>query len=324
MLRVTLIVAVIVTTQVMAQPLPEGVGLAKAHPGDRGIGDDPAVLFAEDFERGDLQDIAKRWGEMSNKGGDVMALAADSAPGSGGKRAIQMTASLDHNTGGHLYTTFDGVDQVFARFYVKFPQDAGYVHHFVHLGGYRPATRWPQGGAGEKPRGDERVTVGIEPFGRNGKVQAPGDWNFYTYWHEMKKSADGKYWGNSIWPVQPQAAPRGRWQCVEVMMKLNTPGQRDGRLALWLDGKLIMDVHRGVQRGKWTGMGFDLLGDETGEAFEGFDFRTDERLKLNFFWLLYYVTDTAVRRHHEPEGRRHVVWFDHVVVATRYVGPIAE
>jgi hypothetical protein len=146
----------------------------------------------------------------------------------------------------------------------------------------------------------------------------------------MKKSGDGKYWGNSIWPVTRQAAPRGRWQCVEVMMKLNTPapapapGRRDGQLALWLDGKLIMDVHQGVKRGKWTGMGFDLLGDTSGgEAFEGFDFRTDERLKINFFWLLYYVTDTAVKRHHEPAGRRHVVWFDNIVVARRYVGPIA-
>lgn len=310
--------------QVLGQPLPEGFGLAKEHAGDRGIGRDPAVLFAEDFETGDVKAIAKRWGEMSNKGGDAVSLADDSAPGSGGKRAIQMTATLNHNTGGHLYTTFDGVDQMFARFYVKFPEDAGYVHHFVHLGGYRPATRWPQGGAGERPRGDERVTAGIEPFGRNGKVDAPGDWNFYAYWHEMKKSADGKYWGNSIWPVQQQAAPRGRWQCVEVMMKLNTPGQRDGRMALWLDGKLVMDVHQGVKRGRWTGMGFDLLGDAAGggEAFEGFDFRTDERLKLNFFWLLYYVTDRAVQRHHEPAGRRHVVWFDNVVVARRYVGPI--
>ena len=72
------------------------------------------------------------------------------------------------------------------RFYVKFPDPAGYVHHFVHLGGYDPSTRWPQGGAGERPRGDERVTVGIEPFGRNGTRPPPGEWNFYAYWHEMK------------------------------------------------------------------------------------------------------------------------------------------
>src|SRR5690606_11429644 len=111
------------------------------------------------------------------------------------------------------------VDRVFARFYVKFPEDAGYVHHFVHLGGYHPSTPYPQGGAGSRPEGHERMTVGIEPFGQNGRVPPPGLWNFYAYWPEMKISADNRYWGNSIKPTEPPVVPQDRWQCVEVMMQ---------------------------------------------------------------------------------------------------------
>lgn len=170
------------------------------------------------------------------------------------------------------------MDAAFARFYVKFAPEADYIHHFVHLGGYNPPTPYPQGGAGERPRGDERVTVGIEPHGDYGRYPPPGIWSLYVYWHEMKISADGRYWGNGLRPAQPALVPRHRWQCVEVMLKLNsTPAQPDGELALWLDGKLVTHFVKGVPRGRWTGMGFTLV-EQGGEPFEGFRWRTSNEL----------------------------------------------
>ena len=60
-----------------------------------------------------------------------------------------------------------------------------------------------------------------------------------------------------------------------------------------------------------------------GEPFEGFRWRTSPDLKLNFLWLLHYVTEGSYRQNRvedaDPVNR---VWFDDVVVATRYVGPI--
>jgi hypothetical protein len=309
--------------QMRAGRLPEGFGLAGKYPGDRGIESDPNVLFSENFEEGTLQDLAQRWSNVSNKGGKVLAFSDDVPPASSGKRSIQMTATLRENTGGHLYVRFRGVDTAFARFYVKFPEDAGYIHHFVHLGGYNPPTPWPQGGAGERPKGDDRVTVGIEPSGRGGRYPPPGIWNFYVYWHEMKISADGRYWGNSLTPTRPVLVPRGRWQCVEVMLKMNSaPDKSDGELALWLDGKLVAHFVKGVRRSRWTGMGFSLVGRD-GEPFEGFRWRTNEDLKINFFWLLHYVTEGAIRRNrvaNPPSTNR--VWFDDIVISTTYVGPI--
>jgi hypothetical protein len=139
----------------------------------------------------------------------------------------------------------------------------------------------------------------------------------------MKISADGKYWGNSILPEVPPRAPRNRWQCVEEMLKLNSaPDKADGELALWLDGRSVMDVRQGTPRALWSGMGFHVLKDG-GEPFEGFHFRTRNDLKINFFWLLHYVTESTLQQNHvaasNPMDR---VWFANIVVGTEYIGPI--
>ena len=307
-----------------APRLPEGPGLAARYPGDEGIARAKEVLFAEDFEGDSVAAIVKRWTEAKNPNQQGFRLVSDVPPGSPGRHALEITAHPARDTGGHLYKRLPReVDAAFARFYVKFPEPAGYIHHFVHFGGYRPATNWPQGGASERPRGDERITVGIEPFGEDGRVPPPGTWNFYTYWHEMKRSADGRYWGNGLQPVKPQQTPAGRWQCVEMMIKLNSaPDRWDGDLALWLDGKLVAHFYPGVPRDKWTGMGFRLLG-EGGTPFEGFNWRTSTDLKINFFWLLDYVTPEALRRNKVTDiDKDNRVMFDHVVVATEYIGPV--
>src|SRR5262249_35389909 len=157
-------------------------GIAARYPADAGIDRDPQVLFAENFETGSIEEMGKRWGEISNKEGKVMAFSSDVPAASGGKRSLQVTAMLGENNRGHLYSRLPReVEKVFARFYVKFASDASYLHHFVTLGGYYPSTAWPQGGAGDRPRGDERFTVGIEPYGAYGRYAAPGAWNFYAY-----------------------------------------------------------------------------------------------------------------------------------------------
>lgn len=301
----------------------EGWGLSANYPGDVGIAADEKVIFAEDFEKGNFPELSERWSSVSNQGGKVLALVADGPPAAEGRQCIQMTATLGENTGGSLHRRLiQEVQRAFFRFYVKFDPNASYIHHLVHVGGYCPSTPYPQGHAGERPNGDDRFTVGIEPSGNYGWFPAPGAWRFYAYWQEMKKSSDGKYWGQSLLPIKPAIAPRDRWQCVEVMLKLNSrPELADGELALWLDGKLIAHFAPGVRRSRWTGMGFSIV-PKGGEVFEGFRWRNSDDLKINFFWLLHYVTENASRqnrvKHPNPINR---VWFDNIVVATEYVGP---
>lgn len=306
--------------------LPQGAGFAAKFKGDRGIAKDARVLLAEDFEAGEIADLGKRWSEVSNKDGKVLAWSDDRPAASAGKRSLGMTATLGENTGGHLYAQLPrGVERAFARFYVKFAKDAGYEHHFVSMGGCNPPLSWPNPKAGERPQGDDRLSVGIEPLGDYGRAAPPGVWNFYCYWHEMKVSADGRHWGNCLRPVADQPVPRDRWQCVEFMIGLNSePAKSDGDLALWLDGKLAARFAKGAPRGEWTGMGLRLL-EKGGEPFEGLRWRTKKDLLLNYFWLLHYVTEhSAKQARGAPQNPVSRVLFDDVVVATEYVGPIGE
>jgi len=261
-------------------------GLASLYPGDEGIENDPRVLFVDDFETGTTEDIGARWGSISKK--ENITLSQDIHSNSPGNKSIHISKN------GHIFTHTKGVDTIFARFYVKFHEKTGYVHHFVHIVADRTPTPWPKGGAGETPPGDAKFSTGIEPTGSWGKYPPPGIWNFYTYWHEMKTK-----WGSVFIGKEEQIEP-GRWYCVEVMLKSNSsPDKADGEQVFWVDGELY---------GRFT----------------GFRWRTTDKLKINSFWLLFYNTDQPARHNKDPhpESRVMEVWFDDIVIATEYIGPI--
>ena len=254
-----LLICLGIQSQVSASdPLPEGLGLSGGFPGDRGIANHAAVLLVEDFENAALTDLKGRWNEVENKDGKVLELVSGKPEASAGKQCLQVTATLGENTGGHLFKRIDPIqERVFARFYVKFAEDAPYLHHFSGLGGYNPPTNWPQGSAGKHAAGDTRFSARIEPNGYYGTLPAPGAWMFYTYWHDMKQSGDGGFWGNGLWPIGKPGPPRGQWQCVEMMLTCNEVGQSDGELALWLDGKPTTRIGPGTKTGKWSRVWFD-------------------------------------------------------------------
>lgn len=261
-------------------------GLASLYPGDEGIEHDPRILFVDDFETGTPEEIGARWGSISKK--ENFKLSDCLHAGSPGTQSIHISKN------GHLFTHTKGVDTMYARFYVKFHERTGYVHHFVHLVADRTPTPWPKGGAGETPPGDAKFSTGIEPTGKWGRYPPPGIWNFYTYWHEMKTK-----WGSVFIGKEEQIQP-GRWYCVEVMLKANSsPDKTDGEQAFWVDGELY---------GRFT----------------GFRWRTTDKLKINSFWLLFYNTDQPARHNKDPhpESRVMEVWFDDIVIATEYIGPV--
>ncbi|MBN1123427.1 MAG: hypothetical protein JXA82_00370 [Sedimentisphaerales bacterium] len=267
--------------------LPQGQGLAAQYPDDKGIRQDPRILFVEDFEQGSPAEIAKRWGQIYKP--ENVSLSENIHSRSPGSRSARIKDN------GHLFTHPKGVDTLFARFYVKFHEKTGYIHHFVHIVADADPKPWPKGGAGETPAGDMKFSTGIEPTGNWGKFPPPGVWNFYTYWHEMKTKWGTVYMGKET-PIEP-----GRWYCVEVMLKANsTPDTHDGEQAFWVDGELY---------GHWG----------------GFNWRTTDDLKINSFWLLYYNTDQPARHNKDPhpESRIMEVWFDDIVLATEYIGPVA-
>ena len=311
-----------------AQALPEGdQGLAAKYPGDVGLASDPQVIFAESFENS-LEEVLSRW--ESAKGEERFEIDGDTPESSSGETSLLITHVGGTGDGGYLDRRFDtGYDKLHYRFYVKFDERCAPIHHFFHVGGYAPSTAWPQGGAGQRPRGVERFSTGVEPFGDEWR------WDCYSYWMEMRGSPPrGQCWGNSFVRDPQFKVNQGEWQCLELMMKLNQVGQSDGEMALWLDGRLVTHLGPGFPRGKWD---FDKFlkgegglsqrwNDENGKVeaseveaggapFEGFRWRDSEDLQLNFLWLLCYITKA-------PDGHISHIRFDDIVVAQDYIGPI--
>ncbi len=274
--------------------LSSGRGIAAAFPGDAGLKEDADVIFADNFESGNLGD---GWDETSNKQGKVLTLVTPGTDARFGKRCLRVEAHLGQDTGGGLTKWFAPADTVFIRFYTRFDAACDYVHHFVTLRankGLHGGDKWSGfGGAGIKPEGSERFSTAIEPWGNWGRWPAPGRWNFYSYWHEMASSKDGKFWGNTFSVPTAPLIPKERWICVEFMLKHNTPGQPDGEQAFWIDGAL---------QGHWKGI----------------NWRKTAQLRANALTLESYVTDMWTKH---PVN---VVFFDNVVIARRYIGPTTE
>jgi len=272
------------------------------------FGQESGIVFQEDFEAASVQEMISKWDEAKNSAN--MSFSGDVPEGSSGSQSLMMTYIPGQNTGGHLYKMFpEGFDSLYARFYVKFEANHSKVHHFVHMGGYNPPTAWPQGGAGVRPAGNERFTTGIEPIGDR------WSWDFYTYWMHMRGYADPNYfWGNIFHPDPPAPISRGEWICIELMMKVNDPvDSYNGEQAFWVNGEKMHHLGEGFPNGYWVWDKFYPHPDSL--AFEGFQWRNDENLKLNFFWLLYYMTDGIV-------GQTDQVFFDDIVISTEYIGPL--
>ncbi len=270
--------------------LPQGPGLAARFKADSGIRAHSAVVFADDFEKGEL---GARWDEQSPAKDKALSFA----PSGGdvcGQRCLKVEARLGGNHGGGLTKWFEPAERIFVRFYVRFDSGCDYVHHFVTLRankGLRGGDKWSGfGGAGLRPAGDERFSTALEPWGNWARWSAPGKWNFYSYWHEMRASPDGKYWGNSFLPEPQDVITKDRWICAEFMLKQNTPGQPDGEQAFWIDGRLL---------GHWRGI----------------NWRKTESLKANALTLESYVTDRWTK------NTTNTVYFDNLVIAREYIGP---
>ena len=312
------------------QNLANLTGIAAKYPADQGIENDSCVVFLEDFELDDLDRLQQRWEMVRNP--EIMALHHDVPQDSAGKRSLRMTQMADQGTGGDLYRRLDnGHERLFTRMYVKFARDCEQVHHFgTCVGGNHPSTPWPSVRAGRPTDGDKAFWVGIEPFGKRWQ------WDYYTYWCDMRGSPPrGQTWGNSFIHNDQLKVRLGEWTCVEVMVQMNDLGQTNGEMALWLDGKLVSHLGKGFPRGKWI---FDKFypgqsGDSVrwnhanndrehfttapgGDPFEGFRFRTAKPLNINFLWLYVYITQGT-------RGHANRIWFDDVIVATDYIGPLS-
>ena len=123
---------------------------------------------------------------------------------------------------------------------------------------------------------DDNPLAGLQPIGT------------YCYHTDQK----GTYGDTSVWQIGYRGfLAKNRWYCIEQHVKLNKPGDKNGAIRAWVDGRL---------------------------AFEKTDlrFRQVDRLKIEQVWMNVYHGGT------KPSPYDQHVFIDNVVIARKYIGPM--
>ncbi len=297
--------------------------ISNLYPNDTGIEADPRIVYVEKFDD-TMAGILSRYSDIKNSAG--MSLDSDVPPGSQGPNSLKMTSITGGvNNGGHLFRRFSpGFDSiVYVRYYVKYPSESkGYFHHEgVWFGGYNPSTSWPSPKAGTCGMGSSRLSISFEPVWQNAN---PTGMDTYIYWGDMKSFNGTTCYGNTM--VTQGATGFGQspdvnypkvafdeWMCIEIMIKLNNPvSEYNGEMAVWVDGEQVGHWGPGFPNGHWNKDKWYNNPDDP--PFEGFRWRTDEKLNINWLWIEFY--------HDDPKAPSSYIKFDHLVMATEYIGPI--
>lgn len=327
--------------------IPQGHwGLASNYTNDVGIESDPSVLLYEDFETRTIGTLTTYWSSIRNDN-DALTISSVVPPQSPGTKSLQITAKRGLNTGGAVAKAFSSTyDELYTRFYVKFAYDYGFNHHFCKLGTIMG------GGAGQLPV--NKFWTGLEPttqlshYYPSTEYPPPGFWHFYTYWPHMKswQTPEGEpdgvnpnpYYGNDFSPRVPTFTPRDEWICVEYMIRVNSdptdPENCDGVQRFWINGELIGNWAPGTPIGYWYRATFRLdPADPRSGPFEGYRWRDEAWVKLQYFKVENYVSPEVFQTSEDYKianpgfvinDQEATCWFDHIVVATSYIGPIQQ
>ena len=290
--------------------LPEGnAGIAARYPGDKGIDKAPAVLFADDFERcSSVADLRRKWDVLTHEANLGIAEGAGNKRGRGKSLLMTIPKQDAPLATGVAKLLADTRDVLFLRWYVKFDGGWSVPSGSVHNGASISSKYYDRGRATPGIRADGRNKFLVNFENENSTGEAPGQMNVYVYWPEQ-----GDRWGDHFFPsgkvlpfsykrsgeatfgeqfeARPDYSPKlDRWYCYEYMVKANAPDKRDGRIALWVDGKLIAD-------------------------FPNLRLRDVGDLEIDRFGLGLYIAKNTKRANRK--------WHDDVVAATSYIGPMA-
>src|SRR5262249_34413412 len=158
---------------------------------------------------------------------------------------------------------------------------------------------------GVPANGTNKFLASFEDFRFQSSTVSPGDLNIYIYWPEQYSNYGDHFFPSgtvlpnsyirsgaatfgSTFVARPGIIPElDRWYCFEFMVKANTVGQRDGRIACWLDGVLIAD-------------------------FPNLRLRDIDTLKIDRVSLDLHIGSNTIRANKK--------WYDDAVVATSYIG----
>ncbi len=219
----------------------------------------PEWIWCDDFESNSA--LETNYFDVNRSAG--MSVATDQPYG--GTGALKMTYQAGVEEAGNvklgfgrsampskLQTTRD-FNEIYWRFYTKTSSN--------WVGNARKVTRatvftssnWTQAAIGhlweDTPSG---LSVGVEPAsGVSGSTVLTTQYNDLAHFSWLGKQ-------NATTPIY-STDNRNRWFCIELHMKLNTPGASDGLLSVSIDGKQEAQATNLNFRGSYTGYGINSV-----------------------------------------------------------------
>jgi len=284
--------------------------LADRYPNDAGIGDDPDVIFVDDFESwDDSTPPAGAWDNVSSGGTRRVSIIPGQVIGNGpGKHVLELACwqeaqkSASAGLSKHLGNYSDaeeglglGYEEVYVRYYQKFDKNytPGVSNHGSLLGGRdltHPNARWVGMADTRDVAAQGYYSACLQPYGGRGKK--PFHWGFYSY-HADKPGR----WGDYFEPVKVAPIQVGRWYCLEWHLKLNSvqPLKADAVEELWVDGELSIRKT-------------DLR------------YRKVPQLKITFFSLGTYYHPGLPQEYTSRNPIK--LQYDNLVIARKPIGPV--
>jgi len=247
------------------------------------------ILLYEDFEAPRYRD---QWPTYWNEPVGAGTVSSPSKHVFAGKRSayLEVPKGSHESLGEGEYVPRIPIDDMaYVRTYLRLADDfsmgsANQLKLLSIKGGAKPENAY--GGAGTRPTGRDKFSVTLAlDSGRNLHfyLYHPNQWGGYGDWIYCQPSLFRK-----------AGLSRGRWYCVELMLKNSTPGKKDGEVRAWLDG---------IQIGK----------------IEKLCFRHVSAVKIRRFTVENYfggnnVSDTS------PKDQR--IYIDNYIVSTSPVGSL--
>ena len=285
-------------------PLPTGnAGIAAKYPGDTNIKSDPNVIYADDFESyGSTSQLSSNWNNVFQQ--QYLTITTDPTNVFSGQRSIQMRVPAQTTEVGNalVKNLNPTLNTLFVRVYTKFSTGwnvSGSTHGGIVISSQYCCPGVPS-------TGTNKWLVDLENS-RDLPSANPGFTNVYVYYPEQR-DVYGDHWysDGTVMPIsslpgnfgpyfvsRPNFTPElNRWYSYELMVKANTPGLRDGRVAIWIDGNLIAD-------------------------WQNVRLRDVNTLMIDTVDLDFYIKSN-------PVSTDMLKWYDNVVIATSYIGPMAS
>lgn len=273
--------------------VPALSGLAAEFPDDRGIERHPDVVFATGFdETAAVGGWKSRWAKGAS--GEMAVVAEDGGLGFKplGGAALRINLKKGANLGAdlRLYLKDHGgePEELYFRYYVRLADDWNPSVADGKMPGMA-GTYGQAGWGGRRVDGSDGWSLRglfVRSFPKDHPMSGLTQLGTYAYHAEMKGTY-GDFW---IWPGALLA--RNRWYCIEQHIRLNRPGVSDGSMRVWVDGRLAMERSK-------------------------IRLRNVDRLRIEAVWLNAYHGGAETSPYDQH------FYIDNVVVARRYIGPLA-